>query len=130
MPGPWPAAWTSVVRHTATLFGRDASILPAGSGDTTFNQIEVLLKLGIAALVAAADRRPVADGPAVDPDGFQPGPPDVAGALEFAAGLLLARVRGSFEGATVEAVLERESEARHAPTDRGFHWITEDSFNR
>jgi hypothetical protein len=60
--------------------------------------------------------------------GFSPAHQMFAGALEFAAGL--ARVRGSFEGATVEAVLERESEARHALTDRGFHWITEGSFNR
>jgi hypothetical protein len=52
--GPWSAAWTSVVRHTAARLGLDASILPAGSGDTTFNQVEVLLKLAIAALIAAA----------------------------------------------------------------------------
>jgi hypothetical protein len=59
---PYDSLWSAVVTWVGThLFHRTITVLPNGSGDTTFNYVQIFCYLTIAALVAAAwtiiDRR-------------------------------------------------------------------------
>lgn len=50
----WYGAWNAIVLGAAGAFGIEVPALPAGSGDTTFNYVELLVRVPAALLLAAA----------------------------------------------------------------------------